>query len=494
MNEFITNFHFIRPLWFIALIPLIIVLWTLKRTLLNRSPWQKFIPAHLQAALLHSDNDNNQTKNVKKSSRLNKLNAYISVVKPFLIGLLTIIALAGPAWEKLPQPVYQTQRGAVVIMDMDVGMYANDLKPNRLTRARFKAIDLLKKINEGEVGLIASTSDAFIISPLTQDIKNIELLLPALSPDIMPVGGKNPLAALTLANEMLLNAGYLSGDIYWFIDDVDNSDLADIYKWSNDHDHKLNLFGVGTTSGAPIKLPSGELLKDRNGAIVIPKLPIQRLKSIAQRTSGNYHPLTHDDTDIEALVKSPLNLEDSLTNSLRDENNGNDNNQEESLQMGDKYKEQGAWIVFLILPLLLSYFRRGNPLIEGQNTTPLMVSFLFVPLILMSSMTFPNSVFANNLDKQTTSKVISAQPETASAWKDNWNSLWKTNDQQGKANFQQEQYQEAANQFDNNQWQGSAHFRAGNYQDALESFKKGEQSNSADSLYNQGNALAKLKK
>ena len=177
-SELINNFHFIRPWWLLAFFTLLIVLFILKKIRYYQSPWQHFIPAHLANALL----ENSQSKG--KQSTSSQPHYW---VKPFIIGSCIIIALAGPAWQKLPQPVYQLERGAVLIMDMSYSMLATDVKPNRLTRARYKAIDLLKRINEGDVGLIAYAGDAFIISPLTQDIKNIELLLPSLSPDIMPV-------------------------------------------------------------------------------------------------------------------------------------------------------------------------------------------------------------------------------------------------------------------------------------------------------------------
>jgi Ca-activated chloride channel family protein len=138
-------------------------------------------------------------------------------------------------------------------------MYATDIAPNRLTRSRYKAIDLLEQLNEGGIGLIAYAGDAFTISPLTDDINNIKLLLPSLSPELMPELGSNPLAALTLAHDMLVNAGHSKGDIYWFTDGIDNYDIQDITDWSRSNNHRLNILGIGTSAGAPIKLNNGEL-------------------------------------------------------------------------------------------------------------------------------------------------------------------------------------------------------------------------------------------
>ncbi len=456
---FLSHFHFIRPWWFLALIALFFALWLLKKHRFNHSPWNKFLPAHLSQVLVEGAEANLAKANQGFFSTQGNL------IKPFIIGLLTIIALAGPTWQKLPQPVYQTERGSVLIMDMSYSMYATDIKPNRLTRARYKAIDLLNKLNEGDIGLIAYAGDAFVISPLTQDIKNIELLLPSLTPEIMPELGANPFAALSLAHDMLHNAGHINGDIYWFTDDVDNEDMSDIYDWSAKFGHQLNILGVGSQDGAPITLPSGELLKDDHGAIVVPKLPIKKLNALATRGNGHYQTINNNDSDIEKLLDNSKVLEQS------------NNKKQQSQQNGDQWQEQGPWLLIIALPLLLTYFRRGSAM--------LMVSSMSLPFIALLSLSlFSPNTFANEQQEQVAPQESKLQQT--------WQNLWQTDDQQAQQRYKQQDYQGAAQQFENDQWQGSAHYKAGNYQQALDAFKKGEQANSADSLYNQGNALAQM--
>ena len=415
------DFHFIRPLWLLAMLGLFWALYLLKKHRINQSGWHQLIPQHLAKVL------------VDGSASSKPFSLFI----PFLIGLLTIIALAGPTWKKLPQPVYQLARGSVIIMDMSYSMYATDLSPNRLTRSRYKAIDLLDNINEGEIGLIAYAGDAFTISPLTEDINNIKLLLPSLSPDLMPELGSNPLPALMLANDMLKNAGHIEGDIYWFTDGIDNEDIQDITDWSRQHAYRLNIMGIGTKSGAPIKLTNGELMKDNSGAIIIPKLTERSLKGVASRGNGYYARLSNDPDDIEYLVSQPI---------VQD-----DDKKTESSQSGDQWQEFGPFLLLAVLPLILGYFRRGSLLV-------------MLPVMLL---------------------ITPAKPVYADFWTD----LWKTKDQQGQQHFNNQQFEQAAEQFDNPLWQGSAHYQAGNYEEALKSFQKGDD---AESHYNQGNALAKL--
>ena len=320
------DFHFIRPWWLLAIIALVFALNLLRKYRLSQSGWQQLLPKHLAKVLV--DKQYTQQK--------------LSLTLPFIIGLLAIVALAGPTWKKLPQPVYQTARGSVLIMDMSYSMYATDISPNRLTRSRYKAIDLLEQLDEGETGLIAYAGDAFTISPLTDDINNIKLLLPSLSPELMPELGSNPLAALTLAHDMLVNAGHSKGDIYWFTDGIDNYDIQDITDWSRSNNNRLHILGVGTKSGAPIKLNNGELMKDNSGSIIVPKLSIAALKGSAKRGQGNYATLANNNKDIEQLLSQPFDLEEQ--------------EQKESSNTGDQWQEVGPYLLLLVLPLLLPYF------------------------------------------------------------------------------------------------------------------------------------------
>lgn len=447
------DFHFIRPWWLLSLIAVFIVSYLLKRLQVSNSGWQQVIPKHLASKLINGE----------QTERSN------SLFIPCLITVLAIVALAGPAWQKLPQPVYNVQKGAVIVMDMSNSMYSTDLTPNRLTRARYKAIDLLDKLNEGDTGLIVYAGDSFIISPLTEDINNIKLLLPALSPQLMPVQGSNPLLALSMANDMLKNAGHLEGDIYWFTDDVDQYDIDEINALATKFNHRINILGIGTKNAAPIKMPNGQLLKDDTGSIVIPHLTSGALQGIANNARGTYQSISNSASDIDSLVSNAIKKAE-----LKEK--------ETQFADGDQFKEAGPYLILLILPLLLGYFRRGNLL----AVLPCLLFFNEVPRSYAAQASVEKNVVSNI--PTNTDKVETAKEENSSSF---WNDLWQTKDQQGQKKYNNEQFEEAAQQFENSMWQGSAHYKNGNYEQALESFKK---SDSAEALYNQGNSLAKLQK
>jgi Ca-activated chloride channel family protein len=449
-----TDFHFIRPWWLLAIIALVFALNLLKKYRLSQSGWQQLLPKHLAKVLVDKQHAQQE----------------LSLTLPFIIGLLAIVALAGPTWKKLPQPVYQTARGSVLIMDMSYSMYATDISPNRLTRSRYKAIDLLEQLDEGETGLIAYAGDAFTISPLTDDINNIKLLLPSLSPELMPELGSNPLAALTLAHEMLTNAGHSKGDIYWFTDGIDNYDIQDITDWSRSNNHRLNILGVGTKSGAPIKLNNGELMKDNSGSIIVPKLSISALQGSAKRGQGNYATLANNNSDIEQLLSQPFDIEEQ--------------EQKESSNTGDQWQEVGPYLLLLVLPLLLPYFRRGRLL----AILPVMLIITPVDKGYAQSSALPSAIPSKiNANAVEASKQIPSENLTSSFWDD----LWQTKDQQGQKQFNSQAFQQAANSFENTSWQGSSFYRSGDFEKALEAF---QQQSTDEALYNQGNALAQLKR
>ncbi|WP_346763725.1 VWA domain-containing protein [Vibrio sp. Hep-1b-8] len=185
MSEFVVLY----PWVLLALIPwAMVIFWLVKRT-----RTQTLIAPHLAAAM-------GVSAPAKKTVRL-----YITA----LCGIVVIVALSGPSMSKQPRPSYTNSSARVLVMDMSMSMYATDIKPNRLTQARFKATDLLSSWKEGSTGLVAYAGDAYQVSPMTSDSKTIANLLPNLSPDLMPYPGADAAAGIKLAIEMMTNTGPL---------------------------------------------------------------------------------------------------------------------------------------------------------------------------------------------------------------------------------------------------------------------------------------------
>lgn len=425
----LNEFHFIRPLWLLAIVPLLILVGLIRYVHKQQSGWQSVLASHLYQHLITTDG-------LKKA-------------RPplYLLGfcwVIASIALAGPTWERLPQPVYQLNTGKVVLMDMSLSMRATDVKPDRLTRAKYKAIDLVNAITEGETGLVAYAGDAFTISPLSSDAQNLTTLIPSLTPEIMPIAGSDPALGLKAAIELLTNAGYQLGEIFWITDGINNQQVKEISEIINDTSFRLSILGVGTDEGAPIQLTNGELLKDSRGSIVIPKLNAANLTSLSRSGGGRYASMQADDSDITYLVAQSLIEQDPEENEQSDEN------------FGDKWQEMGPYLLLLIIPFAAYSFRRG--------IVTVMLLGLLLPMYT---------------------------PRAHADW---WQDMWKTPDQQAMQAFKQNEYEQAAQKFEDPLWQGTAHYKNQNYQAALESYLQVAQSDPSnlEATYNAGNAFAQL--
>ncbi len=419
MDNF-AEFHFLRPLWLTG-IPLLLLLTLMlhffKRT---QSGWTPLLAAHLVSHLVSNSK--------QQSHRL-------PIALLAIAWCLACVALAGPAWEKLPQPVFQLHKGRVIVIDMSISMRATDTTPDRLSRAKFKAMDLVNQLTEGETGLVAYAGDAFTISPLSTDANNLLNMIPSLAPEIMPVSGDEPITGIELAQSLLTSAGYQQGDIFWLTDGIAATQVTELQKLAGKHPYRISVLAVGTAKGAPISMSDGELYKDSGGNIVVPKLVTRHLQAITKKTLGNFTTLTNDDSDITHLLRS-FELPDTLSDEPTDSQND-----------GDQWHDAGIYLLLLLLPLVAYAFRRG-------------VVYLFAGMIL----------------------VPLASPPAHADW---WQNMWKTQNQQAATAYDSKDYKTASQQFTDPAWQGISYYRDGDYQAAAEIFS---QLPDAESQYNLGNA------
>ncbi|MDW1982751.1 VWA domain-containing protein, partial [Vibrio sp. Vb0304] len=124
----------------------------------------------------------NQKFRAKKSAliapHLAKMLGKTTQSKPYftiwgLAWAIACVALAGPSWQSNTRPSFELSQNRMLVLDMSRSMYASDIKPNRLTQTRYKALDLLPKWKEGATGLIAYAGDAYSLSPLTTDASTL---------------------------------------------------------------------------------------------------------------------------------------------------------------------------------------------------------------------------------------------------------------------------------------------------------------------------------
>ncbi len=412
------EFHFIRPYCLLALIPALTLFILLLRHKLNSGNWNTVCDPELLPFLLQ-----------EKPSQQNNA----PLIGAILATLLTILAMAGPTWERIPAPAFRNEAALVIALDLSRSMDANDIKPSRLSRARYKIADILQQRKDGQTALLAYAGDAFVVTPLTQDTETIASQLQALSTDIMPAQGSDTVSAIQSAIRLLKQTGLQEGHILLISDDIDDQ-ITDLAKKILGR-YQLSVLGVGAPEGAPIPGKQGGFVKDAEGNIVVPKLDAAKLSALAQAGRGHYQTVSANDNDIDYLLSK-------LDSPLSDAENA-----ENPLYM-DIWAEKGPWLLLAALPLVALSFRKG------------LLSLAF--LILLP---FPQDSYALS-----------------------WNDLWQTDDQQAQQAWRQQDYSAAAEKFQNPDWKAAAQFKAGQYQQAAETLAE---STSADGQYNRGNALAK---
>jgi Ca-activated chloride channel family protein len=428
----IENIHFLRPTWLLALLPLAFLLWRLFNIKRNSRSWQAVVDPVLLAHLLSGN------QSVRSNSHL-----YLIAV----IGILSIVALAGPVWNKLEQPIFKQQSALVIVLDLSRSMDSSDIKPSRLIRARHKIADILTQRKEGQTALVVYAADAFSVVPLTDDGKTIKALLPGLTTDIMPTQGSRAGQALIEAYGLFQNTNLQRGDILLVTDGLTVKELKEAQIMLTDNpEFRLSVLGVGTETGGPIPLPSGGFLKDTEGSIVIASLSIGPLQTLVNKGGGVFKMMSANDDDVTSLLKA---IERSPFEQVVVASN----------RRADVWQEQGPWLVLFVLPLLALAFRRG--IVFG--------SLFYWPILLSS--------------------ILLVAPPEASAF--DWNELWKNNDQRALDQFDQGQPKKASELFDRADWKGSSFYRSGDYENALNQWQ-GIDSESVN--YNRGNALAKLGK
>lgn len=415
--EVFAHFHFLRPLWLLSIIPATLLAWLLLRQKGSAASWRGAI----NETLLHYLSDG-----------LGGRNSRLPFYGLWLGWLVAAVALAGPTWNKLPQPVHQRQDALVIVLDLSLSMLCQDVKPSRLIRARQKILDIIDKRREGLTALVAYSGDAHIVTPLTDDVPTIANLVPALSPLMMPVIGSDPVAAMDKAREVFHNAGVTEGRVLLITDGITDHDVQALGDSLRSHGLQLSVLGVGTLDGAPIPADKG-FLKDRNGNIIIPKLNRGPLEKLAANNDGKYTDITLSDKDIRFLLPP---LSPGLKDTVLTEREFN------------QWQDRGPLLAILLIPLAALAFRRGWLLT------------IMLPLLLM--------------------------PKQSMAFE--WRDLWQRPDQRAAQQLQAGDVADAAKTFKDPAWKGSAQYRAKNYRAAAENFSK---LNTADAYYNRGNALAR---
>ena len=312
MPETLADFHFLRPWWLVLLLAIPLLAFLQLRFLTRGNSWQKILDASLYDALMEEQSY--------------KTRGWTLVVSATVLAIAAV-ALAGPTFERLPQPVETRNDPLVIVLDLTLSMTSTDVRPTRIERAKFKVADVLESREEGLVGLVAYAGDAYVVTPLTHDDATILNLMNSLDPSMMPLKGSNTVVAIERANELLNASDVINGHILLITDGIPDFAAS---RMAVDASHPISILGVGTAQG-----PSGPRRS--------PAFEADQLRDFAMVTGGRYSTVTLDDSDIENLLARRLNFE---TQRLED-------------QAFDVWHDVGYLLLIPLVVLLAFSMRRG---------------------------------------------------------------------------------------------------------------------------------------
>ena len=279
-----------------------------------------------------------------------------------------------------------------------------------------------------------------MVLPLANDDSLMNLYLQSLSTDLIAPGAKDTAGALREIEPFLENQP-TPGTILFITYGIERRAFPSFSEHAGNARDQILVLGVGTTQGGPLRSASGQFVAEE-GRRLFSKLDLEGLRALKDQADIPVSTITLDDDDMNGCSAMPLVI-------FRPFNNGN-------AQV--RWVDQGYWLVIPVALLTALGFRRGW-MIRWTTAG-------FAALFLLHA-------------------------PTASARDFHFIDLWLTPDQQGRYYYQKGDYATAAERFQDPMWKGMALCREKDYEGALNQFALVD---SPESWFNQGNALAYLKK
>jgi Ca-activated chloride channel family protein len=222
------------------------------------------------------------------------------------IGALFFLILALANWQKGSGNATAKRKGVDIMIALDVSksMWAKDLQPDRLSRAKLFVNKLLDKVENDRVGLIVFAGNAYLQVPITSDHAALKMMLQAVSPDMVPTQGTEVGAAINLACTSLSSKNRNSKTIILISDGEDHDEQsASAIETAKEAGISIQTVGVGSEKGAAIFDPNTQANKiDAQGNEVISKLNRAALETIAQQTNGTYSAIDNMEESLKTIT------------------------------------------------------------------------------------------------------------------------------------------------------------------------------------------------
>ena len=203
-------------------------------------------------------------------------------------------------------------QGAEIIVALDVSnsMLAKDYSPNRLERAKLSISRLSEKLQDDRIGLVIFAGTSFVQLPVTTDYVSAKMFLSSITTESIPIQGTAIGDAIRLSIKSF-SAQSEKSRVIIVISDGENheDDAVAAAKQAAELGIKVYTIGVGSAEGQPIPL-NGELMKDRQGNIVVTKLNEQMLRDIARAGGGAYIHAGGEEFGLNPIIQDIRKMED----------------------------------------------------------------------------------------------------------------------------------------------------------------------------------------
>ncbi len=294
-------FRFAHPEYLYALyaVPIFILLfWYLTRN--RKKILGKFAQKDLQKLLLPN------YSRIKNSLKFGII---------IFVFILLVVAASNPQVGTRMEEVKQTGIDVYICLDVSLSMKAEDIKPNRLDRAKFQIANLIQKLRGDRIGLIIFAGQAYVQFPLTSDYSAANLFLNAVDVNSVPQQGTAIASAINLAVKSFDYKTSTQKAIVIITDGEDHEgDVMQAVKDAVAKDIKIYTIGLGSLDGVPIPMynNSGQQIgfkKDRDGNVVLTKLDASILQQIASAGNGQYFQGTNYEDQLNEIYKDLSQLE-----------------------------------------------------------------------------------------------------------------------------------------------------------------------------------------
>lgn len=244
----------------------------------------------------------------------------------------------------------------MIVLDVSNSMLAQDYSPDRLERAKLAISRITDKLKDDRIGLIVFAGTSFVQLPITSDYVSAKMFLNSISTESIPIQGTAIGEAISTAVRGFSAQSEHSRAIIVITDGENHEDDAvAAAKQAAEAGIKVYTIGVGSADGQPIPM-NGELLKDKDGNIVVTRLDEETLRKVASAGGGAYVHAGNDEFGLTPIISDIRKMEDEEYNSV----------------VFEEYNEQfmyflGIALVFFVLEMLVGDRRARRHLFEGKR-------------------------------------------------------------------------------------------------------------------------------